>query len=39
MSDFVSCFDCEHALECIPLNGAFPCPYNIFEEGDDESNG
>ena len=32
MNDPVSCFDCDHNLECIPLNGEFPCPYPIFKE-------
>ncbi len=34
MSEVVSCFDCDHALECIPLNGGYRCPYPIFDEND-----
>lgn len=36
MSDFVSCLDCDHSEECVPMNGAFPCPYPIFAEAEND---
>lgn len=29
MNDFISCADCDLKSKCIPLNGAFKCPYPV----------